>query len=100
VISVRVSEKHSQVTNLEFNSTVTLASPLIKTCKHLWIIEMARGRYSKGYCEYCGEIRMFDNHPVDITQVSQFENRLYSCKLSAFEKMLKMNWYDLLGDSR
>ncbi len=97
MISVRVSEKHSQVTNLEFNSTVTLAFPPI--CKHYWIIEEAKGKYSKGYCIHCGTSQLFSNEPVSVSPMN-FNDRLIRDEFSAFEKRLKTNCYDLLGDSR
>jgi hypothetical protein len=91
---------YNRDTNLNSKSTATLASTPIKTCAHHWVIETTRRKTSKGYCIYCGKTKVFNNRPVDITQVSQFERRLYHYNLTAFDKILKCNCYDLLGDSR
>ena len=30
-------------------------------CRHHWVIEPANGRYSKGECRNCREVRTFEN---------------------------------------
>lgn len=30
-------------------------------CRHHWVIEPAKGRYSRGECRNCREIRTFEN---------------------------------------
>jgi len=30
-------------------------------CRHHWVIEPARGRYSRGECRNCHEVRAFEN---------------------------------------
>ena len=30
-------------------------------CQHHWIIEPANGRYSRGECRHCHEVRAFEN---------------------------------------
>ena len=31
------------------------------TCRHHWVIEPANGRYSRGECRNCQEVRTFEN---------------------------------------
>ena len=40
------------------------AAPVVEdapVCRHHWIIESAKGRYSRGECRNCREVRTFEN---------------------------------------
>ena len=37
-------------------------STQISTCRHIWMIEPPKGKYSKGTCRDCNQNRDFDNY--------------------------------------
>ena len=37
-------------------------STKISSCRHIWIIDPPKGKYSKGTCRDCNKIREFDNY--------------------------------------
>lgn len=41
------------------------AEPVI-TCRHYWIIDTAQGPVSKGVCQYCHEVREFQNSITEV----------------------------------
>ena len=46
--------------NQELNEV--LVSTKISSCRHIWMIEPPKGKYSKGTCRDCNQKREFDNY--------------------------------------
>jgi len=45
-------------------------------CSHYWIIEMAKGKKSRGVCKYCGESKDFLNSMPDFNMPKRQKNPL------------------------
>ena len=54
-------------------------------CRHYWVIEMAHGPTSRGFCQYCGEVRDFLNVIPDFTTLKRKDNPLDLPELSDIE---------------
>lgn len=47
--------------NKQDSSQVSVSTE-IPTCRHIWIIEPPKGKFSKGTCKECNQKRDFDNY--------------------------------------